>query len=141
MNSPNSTARSAKVAPQMSPSPGGEGRGEGGLYSLDYAVSAPRPSVARARSLRKKAGWAEKLMWNLLRDRRFNGYKFRRQFTIGKYHLDFFCQEAHLSIELDGRQHGHPTRQATDAERTKFLESQGIKELRFWNSRLRREKE
>ena len=80
-------------------------------------------------------------MWAWLRSRRFSGYKFRRQHPLGDYILDFFCEEARLSIELDGGQHGNPTQQTRDAVRARFLESQGIKELRFWNSRLRREAE
>ena len=80
-------------------------------------------------------------MWAWLRSRRFSGYEFRRQHPLSIYTLDFFCEEARLSIELDGGQHGHPAQQARDAVRTKFLETQGIKELRFWNSRLRRDAE
>ena len=99
------------------------------------------PDTHRARALRQNPTWAEKLMWGWLRDRRFSAYKFRRGFPIGIYYLDFYCREASLSIELDGRQHGHPDQQAHDAERTKFLASMGIKELRFWNSQLRREKQ
>src|SRR5258708_2149235 len=127
-----------------SPSPGGEGRGEGGRTSI-LAVSfrrttlAAMPNAGLARVLRKKRSWAQKLVWRWLRDRRFSGYKFRREHPAGKYFLDFFCEEARLSIELDGFQHGHPARRAYDSERTKFLESLGIKELRFWNSRLGRE--
>jgi very-short-patch-repair endonuclease len=97
------------------------------------------PDIARARTLRKRPTWAEKLLWRWLRDRRFSAYKFRRQHPVGDYFLDFFCEEARLSIELDGFQHGHPARQVRDAERTKFLATLGIKELRFWNGRLRRE--
>src|SRR3989442_10065694 len=78
-------------------------------------------------------------MCRWLRDRRFNGYKFRRQHSLGSFTLDFFCEEARLSIELDGSQHGHPQQQAHDAKRKEYLETLGIKELRFWNSRLRRE--
>ncbi len=77
-------------------------------------------------------------MWRWLRDRRFSGYKFRRQHLIGDYYLDFFCEEAELNIELDGSQHGFPEQQAHDAARERFLKSQGIKTLRFWNSHLRR---
>jgi very-short-patch-repair endonuclease len=91
-----------------------------------------------ARQLRKQETWAEKLVWSWLRDRRFSGYKFRRQHPIGSYHLDFFCREAALNIELDGGQHGFPEQHQHDAEREKFLESRGIKTLRFWNSHLRR---
>ena len=99
------------------------------------------PNTERARTLRNKPTWAEKLMWGWLRDRRFSAYKFRRGHPVGEYFLDFYCMEASLSIELDGGQHGHPDQQAHDAARTKFLVSMGIKELRFWNSRLRRDKQ
>jgi very-short-patch-repair endonuclease len=93
--------------------------------------------IKRARQLRKQETWAEKLVWQWLRDRRFSGYKFRRQHPIGSYYLDFFCQEATLNVELDGSQHGFPGQQEHDTEREKFLESRGIKTLRFWNSHLR----
>ena len=97
--------------------------------------------IERARALRKKPTWAENLVWSWLRDRRFSAYKFRRGHPVGIYYLDFYCHEACLSSELDGGGHGHPDQQAHDAERTKFLASLGIKELRFWNSRLRRDKQ
>src|SRR5581483_8038009 len=95
-------------------------------------------AVSRARSLRRKPTWAEKLMWRWLRDRRFSAYKFRRQFPFGNYVVDFYCHEAALAIEVDGSGHGHPGRRARDEERTQFLASIGIKQLRFWNSSLRR---
>ena len=95
-------------------------------------------NVERARALRKKETWAEKLMWRWLRDRRFASYKFRRQHPEGIYFLDFYCEEASLAIELDGSGHGHPGQQKLDTEREKYLTSQGIKVLRFWNSHLRR---
>ncbi len=96
------------------------------------------PDIERAREMRKKETWAEKLMWRWLRGRRFSDYKFRRQHPKGAYYLDFFCDEASLAIELDGFGHGHPDQQRHDAEREVFLTSQGIKVLRFWNSGLRR---
>ncbi|MFA6047185.1 MAG: DUF559 domain-containing protein [Phycisphaerales bacterium] len=95
--------------------------------------------IERARQLRKQETWAEKLMWRWLRDRRFSQYKFRRQHPLGDYYLDFFCEAAELNIELDGRQHGFPDQQTHDTEREKFLQSRGIKTLRFWNSSLRRD--
>ena len=91
-----------------------------------------------ARQLRKESTWAEKLVWRWLRSRRFTEYKFRRQYPIGLYILDLFCFEAKLSIELDGSQHGFPEGQAHDEARRSFLERSGIKELRFWNSQLKR---
>jgi very-short-patch-repair endonuclease len=97
--------------------------------------------IKRARQLRGKETWAEKLMWRWLRGRHFSGYKFRRQHPAGDYVLDFFCEEAELSIELDGSQHGFPEQQKLDAEREKFLKTRGIKTLRFWNRELRRNAE
>jgi very-short-patch-repair endonuclease len=97
------------------------------------------PNTERARQLRKDETWAEKLVWRWLRARRFSRYKFRRQHPCGIYCLDFFCEEAELNLELDGSQHGFPDQQKHDAEREKFLQSLGIKTLRFWNARLRRD--
>ena len=80
-------------------------------------------------------------MWRWLRDRRFSDYKFRRQHPYGPYILDFFCLKAGLDIEIDGFQHGAPEQRIKDRERDVYLEKRGIKVLRFWNARLRREKE
>jgi very-short-patch-repair endonuclease len=100
------------------------------------------PKATRiARNLRKRESWGERLMWSWLRDHRFSDYKFRRQHPIGSYILDFFCNEAKLNIEVDGFQHGFPSNSIADAKRDAFLESQGIKVLRFWSSNLKREKE
>ena len=95
----------------------------------------------RAKDSRFFSTWAEKLMWSWLRNRRLGGYKFRRQHPFGECVLDFFCNEAMLSIELDGSQHGQPGERRRDFARTKFLEKCGVKELRFWNSQLKRNKE
>ncbi|HEY3761029.1 MAG TPA: DUF559 domain-containing protein [Verrucomicrobiae bacterium] len=92
-----------------------------------------------AQQLRKRETWAEELMWRWLRNRRFNDYKFRRQHPAGAYTLDFFCEEAELNVELDGGHHGFPDQQKHDLKREEYLKSLGIKTLRFWNSRLRRD--
>ena len=97
--------------------------------------------IPLARNLRKRDTWAETLVWSWLRDRRFSAYKFRRQHSFGGYILDFFCVEAFLNIELDGLQHGLPEQKKKDMERDAWLEKAGVKVLRFWNSRLRRDKE
>ncbi len=80
-------------------------------------------------------------MWSWLRAQRFAGYKFRRPHPVGPYLLDFFCGEARLDVEGDGSQHGHPEQRRLDAQRDAHLEAQGIRVLRFWGSRLRRERE
>ena len=103
-------------------------------------IPAPTDAhIARARNLREKSSWAEKLLWRMLRNERFSGYKFRRQHPFGPYTLDFYCAEARLVVETDGFQHGHPAQQKHDAERDAFLASHGIVVKRIWNWRLRRE--
>ena|SRR6266446_2063955 len=100
------------------------------------------PGTTRvARLLRKRDTWAEKLLWSWLRDRQFSEYKFRRQHPYPPYVLDFFCIEAMVSIELDGGQHGMAEQKEQDVQRDAWLEARGIKVLRFWNARLRREKQ
>ena len=96
-------------------------------------------NVARARTLRRKQTWAEKLMWSWLRNRRFNGWKFRRQHPIGPFYIDFFCEDARVAIELDGFGHAFPDKALRDQERERFLNRLGIKVLRYPNARLRRE--
>ena len=104
-------------------------------------LKQPPQQTAIARKLRKADTWAEQLLWRWLRDRRFSTYKFRRQHPLGWHILDFFCMEAKLNIELDGSQHGLPEYASADVERDRWLEERGIKVLRFWNGRLRREKQ
>jgi very-short-patch-repair endonuclease len=84
-----------------------------------------------ARELRNSATDAERVLWQHLRARRLSGLKFRRQYPIAGYIADFVCVEVKLVIELDGGQ--HVDQQAYDAERTRKLETNGYRVLRFWN--------
>jgi very-short-patch-repair endonuclease len=88
----------------------------------------------RVRQLRQNATDAERLLWQLLRDRQFLGLKFRRQHPLGGYILDFHCHKSLLGIELDGGQHAEPEEEAYDAARKKGLEELGVRVLRFWNN-------
>jgi very-short-patch-repair endonuclease len=90
-------------------------------------------AVANARSLRTNSTDAERLLWRHLRDRRLDGFKFRRQFPIGAFITDFACLEAHLIVELDGGQHCAPDAVAADLRRTAALEKYGFTVLRFDN--------
>ena len=94
-----------------------------------------------ARNLRKRESWSERLIWSWLRAHRFANYKFRRQHIVVEHVLDFYCHEAKLNIEVDGFQHSSPEQRAKDCERDAFLNSKGIRVLRFGNSRLRRDRE
>jgi very-short-patch-repair endonuclease len=86
-----------------------------------------------ARALRRQETNAEQRLWRELRNRQMDGWKFKRQVPHGKYVLDFFCADASLVIEVDGYQH-HEERAAHDAERTAYLERQGLRVLRLGNS-------
>lgn len=75
---------------------------------------------------------AEARLWNVLRDRRLGGWKWRRQVPVDHYIADFLCVDAKLVVELDGGQHSEQV--AYDARRTAELKLQGFRVLRFWNS-------
>ncbi|MDO8505147.1 MAG: endonuclease domain-containing protein [bacterium] len=86
-------------------------------------------NVKLARTLRHTQTDGERKMWSFLRGRRLGGYKFRRQHPIGQYITDFCCEEKFLIVEIDGSQHGGQLEK--DAARTRYLESQGYRVIRF----------
>jgi ATP-dependent helicase HrpA/adenine-specific DNA-methyltransferase len=112
--------------------------GEGGLHTPRYGLYRSRSKTARefARHLRSESTDAEKRLWRLLRERRFSGFKFRRQHPVAGYFLDFYCVAARLAVELDGGGHGHPDQRSLDETRSRVLAAQGIRVLRFWNHQL-----
>ena len=87
-----------------------------------------------ARLLRKQPTKAEEILWRCLRGSRFHGAKFRRQVPFDRFVVDFYCHAAKLVVELDGKQHEWFT--DYDAERTKVLESCGIRVIRFANAEV-----
>nr|WP_314384676.1 endonuclease domain-containing protein [uncultured Cardiobacterium sp.] len=94
-----------------------------------------RPAISdrtqkQAKSLRRAMTEAEQRLWYHLRNRRLNGYKFKRQYPIGNYIADFICLEKNLIIEADGGQHNDNPR---DDARTAWLQAQGYTVLRYWN--------
>ncbi|WP_267224971.1 endonuclease domain-containing protein [Dyella silvae] len=91
-----------------------------------------RLNVDRARGMRGAQTDAEQLLWHHLRNRRLQGWKFRRQHEIGRYIVDFVCPDAGLIVELDGGQHGDQL--IYDERRTVELEAMGYRVLRFWNN-------
>lgn len=84
-----------------------------------------------ARHLRNNATEAERRLWQHLRRRQVNGFKFRRQHTVGRYVCDFVCLEAGVVVELDGSQ--HQAQLGYDEQRNAFLKANGFRVLRFWN--------
>jgi len=76
-----------------------------------------------------------------LRGRCFAGFKFRRQHTVDGPILDFYCADAKLAVELDGFQHGLLDGRRQDEAREKYLMTQEIETLRFWNHQWRKNRE
>ena len=85
------------------------------------------------KSLRKNLTPAEATLWKLLKGKKLNGRKFRRQHSIGYYIVDFYCIAEKLVIELDGEYHNNPNQIKYDKKRDAYITSQGNKVLRFEN--------
>ncbi|WNO54697.1 endonuclease domain-containing protein [Stakelama saccharophila] len=107
------------------------GKVRGNADGLTKRQLLPARTVARSRELRRNATDAEKMLWRLLRET-VPGAKFRRQVPLGPYFADFCSHAARLVIEVDGGQHAEAV--AQDAARTRFIEGEGYRVIRFWNS-------
>ena len=94
------------------------------------------PILQRAREMRYPQTPAEATLWRALRNRA-SPYKFRRQHTIDRFIVDFYCPQAKLCIELDGASHSEPAQQEYDAARTAYLEEIGCTVIRFTNDDVR----
>ena len=95
-------------------------------------LDASRHVFENAYALRHNMTPSEKILWSYLRLKPL-GYKFRRQHAISKYIADFYCHAVKLIIEIDGGIHNTKEARETDNVRQSFLESEGIKFLRFSN--------
>jgi len=95
-----------------------------------------KEKLVLARNLRKNQTPQEIILWSRLRNRGLRNLKFRRQHPIGGYIVDFICLEEKLVIELDGQQHKIEEQKIYDKNRTKFLEENGYRVLRFWNNEV-----
>jgi very-short-patch-repair endonuclease len=116
--------------------------GEGGASRSEatgegFAPQTPshRPVARRirqfAKTMRREPTDAEAAMWRLLRDRRLQRYKFRRQVPFQNFILDFVCFEKRVVIEIDGSQHASSVR---DAARDSILMAEGFRIERYWNN-------
>jgi very-short-patch-repair endonuclease len=93
-----------------------------------------RPLTQRARALRRRQTVAEIKLWRYLRDLNRAGFQFRHQVPIGPYIVDFASHTHRLVVEVDGSQHGWSREAAGDRARSDWLQSEGYRVLRFWNS-------
>jgi len=92
-----------------------------------------------AKALRKRMTDAERLLWRHLRNRELGGWKFRRQYPVGPYIVDFICLEKNVVIEVDGGQHAE--NEKLDIQRSTYLKKMGYQVFRFWNNQVMQETE
>ena len=95
--------------------------------------------IKLARKLRRQQTETEQKLWSFLRSRQLQGYKFRRQYSIGNFIVDFCCFEKRLVVEVDGGQ--HIAQSMKDERRTKYLQDLGYRVLWFWDNEVLNETE
>jgi len=98
---------------------------------MKKTYNIPDYVINLAKELRQKHTNSEVILWELLRNRRFSGFKFRRQQPIGRYITDFLCVEKKLVIEVDGGI--HENRKEYDKEKDEYLKSLNYIVLRIPN--------
>lgn len=111
---------------------GGVSEGRGGKTQINNLP----PLKSLRKKLRNNLTPAEAKFWKVIQNSNLEGRKFRRQHSIGKYILDFYCPSEKLAVELDGQVHFNDSARVYDFERRRFLEEYGIKILRFENKRV-----
>ncbi|MEK7559690.1 MAG: endonuclease domain-containing protein [Patescibacteria group bacterium] len=97
-----------------------------------------KSQTAKRKFLRGKLSLSEIALWKKLKTKKLGGYKFRRQYGFGRYVVDFYCPALKLAIEIDGPYHKFGEMKEYDPERQVFIESFGVKFLRFSNEDVSR---
>ena len=97
---------------------------------------APNQNFALAKQLRDRMTEAEVILWEVIKSKKFNGYKFRRQHPIHQFIVDFYCHELKLIIEIDGKYHESEEQKKLDLKRSDLLQFQGLTVLRFTNEEV-----
>ncbi|RKY55240.1 MAG: hypothetical protein DRP89_03715 [Candidatus Neomarinimicrobiota bacterium] len=93
-----------------------------------------KKETKRRKALRRNMPEAEIILWSKLKGKQIYGYKFRRQYSVGSYIIDFYCPKLKLAIEVDGMSHFQPGSETRDNERQKYIETYGIQFLRYINT-------
>jgi very-short-patch-repair endonuclease len=89
-----------------------------------------------AKKLRANTTLHERILWRALKELPVEGTHFRRQAPIGPYVVDFLCPAKHLTVELDGGHHNEDETAKRDHKRQLWLEQEGYRVVRFWNSEI-----
>ncbi|WP_309716982.1 endonuclease domain-containing protein [Armatimonas sp.] len=92
-----------------------------------------------ARQMRREMTWAERRVWEVIRQRRCGGYRFLRQRVVGRFILDFYCAEKRFALEIDGQIHLRPDIAQYDQNREMHLRSEdNLSFLRLTNAEVMR---
>lgn len=94
------------------------------------AVFNKKEQTVRRQHLRTNSTKSERLLWSKIKSKKL-GYKFRRQYGIGNYVVDFFCPELKLAIEIDGITHEDPAQKQKDKNKDMYLKKCNIHVIRF----------
>ena len=100
-------------------------RGFRTMVARDLALDRRVGAFKRARRFRRDPSAGERKMWERLRNRQFDGLKFRRQTPVGPFTADFYCEQHKLVVEVDGGQHQLDNAVAADAERDQYMRARG----------------
>lgn len=124
-----------REAPTAPPPP------KGGISDSHYSYETADPMLYKkikdyVREHRSQPTEAENILWQLLRGKKLEGYKFRRQHIIGPFIVDFLCLKKKLIIEVDGLIHQLPENITSDEKRTEWLKNKGFEVLRFTNEEI-----
>ena len=99
-----------------------------------YGASAS--TFRKAEQLRDNMTPAEKKLWNVLSNKKINGFRFKNQHPVSKFIVDFYCHKAKLVIEIDGSIHDNKEQADYDIGRTYEIESFGLPLIRFTNNQI-----
>lgn len=107
------------------------------LYHDDGMFKGAKPETfKKAEKLRNQMTASETKLWEVLKNKKNTGYRFRRQHPLGHYILDFYNHQLKLCIEVDGEYHESKEQKIHDKKRDEFLNFNGIKILRFKNQQV-----
>ena len=98
----------------------------GTIYNRSYLTP-------RRRELRNRLSRAEIYLWSRVKNKQILGYKFRRQYSVGNFVVDFYCPKLKLAIEVDGPSHFTKEAKEYDKNREEYIKSFGIRFLRVTN--------
>ena len=88
--------------------------------------------------LRSEMPPAERILWSRLKKKQLGGFKFRRQYSVGPYVLDFYCPSVKLAVEIDGDLHYQDRAQEYDQQRDRYIENFGLRICRYTNQEIYR---